>query len=350
MTRYLPLLFLFLSVFSCKQDNESLASVEDKIDKKTLVELDSIQQRTNAIPINAIGRIGSDKELRLSFKIGGIVSSIKVDEGQRIRKGQVLASLRTNEIDAQVMKAKQSLSKAQRDLERIKKMYDEDAATLENVQDLSTLVEVSKADLDIAQFNQKYAVITSPVNGRVLNKVAEANELVSPGQPIFRIAPTGTKAFVMKVALSDKDITRVNYGDQASATFDAFPGEHFEGAISLIAESADPRTGTFEVEITLSDRGKRLRNGYIGKLEIRPKTDQPFYTIPMAALVEANDEAVTIFIPVNNNTIAREIKVKPLHITTGYIAIEDPGINNFSTVITTGAPYLLDGDSIRLKN
>lgn len=344
------LLLIALSVFACKDDNEALASVADKIDKRTLVEIEPVSQRSDAIPIQAIGRLGSDKEIRLSFKIGGIIASIGVEEGQRVKKGQALASLRTNEIDAQVMKAKQALTKAERDLERIKKMYDEDAATLENVQDLTTLVEVAQADLEIASFNQTYAKIISPVSGRVISKMAENNELVNPGQPILQIASNEGKAFVMRVALSDKDISRINYGDQATAYFDAFPNEAFKGNISLIAESADPRTGTFDVEITVSNQGKRLRNGYIGRIEIKTNMADPYYTIPMAALVEADDKSMTIFVPTENNTIAKEIKVQPMHITADYVAIKADEESTFSTVITSGAPYLLDGDTIRIKN
>ena len=73
--------------------------------------------------------------------------------------------MRTNEIDAQVLKAERALQKAKRDLERVQKMYADSAATLENVQDLTTLVQVSEADVDVAKFNQTYAKIISPVSG-----------------------------------------------------------------------------------------------------------------------------------------------------------------------------------------
>ena len=348
MNKYLFLLITILSL-SCKDKVESLAAVEDKINKKTLVELATVQQKTDAVPVHAIGRLGSDTELKMSFKIGGVISRMSANEGQRVQKGQVLAALRSDEIDAQVLKANQALDKARRDLERIQKMYDEQAATLENVQDLTTLVEVTEADLDIAAFNQKYAKIISPVSGRVIKRLAEPNELISPGQPLFLIASNEGKAFVMKIALSDKDITRVNYGDKAMVTFDAFPSENFEGRISLISESSDPRTGTFEVELSIESKEHRLRNGYIGRVEISPKAIAPYFTIPMAALVEADDKSCTIFIAIKNNTIAKEIQVEPFTIGADYIAIKDPGIEGFSEVITTGAPYLIDGDSIRIR-
>ncbi len=340
---------LLLLALSCKDNVESLAAVEDKINEKTIVELAEITQKNTALPIFAIGRLGSDTELKMSFKIGGVIASMSANEGHRVKKGQLLASLRSDEIDAQVLKANQALDKAKRDLARIEQMHNEKAATLENVQDLRTLVQVSEADLEIATFNQTYAKIISPVSGRVIRRLAEPNELVSPGQPLFLIASNEGKAFVLKIALSDKDISRVSFGDKALVSFDAYPGEKMEGRIGMIAESSDPRTGTFEVEINVNAKGKRLRNGYIGRVEISPKNIDPYFTIPMAALVEADDKTCTIFIPSNNSKLAKEIQVEPFAIGADYISIKNPELEQFTRVITTGAPYLIDGDSIRIK-
>ncbi|MFT5748025.1 MAG: multidrug efflux system membrane fusion protein [Saprospiraceae bacterium] len=348
MKKYIFFTLPFLLFLSCKDNVESLASVSSKIDKRALVKIDSIEKRSQAIPIFGIGRLGSDTEIKLSFKIGGIISKMRADEGQKVRKGKVLATIRSNEIDAQVLKAKQALEKAERDLKRIKKMFAEEAATSENVDDLTTLVEVSKADLSIARFNQKYAKIVSPVSGRIIKRMAESNELIAPGQPVFLLASNEGKAFVMKVNLSDRDIARVKYGDKAIARFDAFPNEVFEGQISLIAESSDSQTGTFEVELTIKSKGKRLRNGYIGRVEIQPESDTPFLAIPMAALVEGDDKGVKIFVPSEDGQTVREIVVEPLQIHADFIAIKQPKVA-FSSVVTSGAPYLVDGDSIRVK-
>lgn len=347
MKKYILLLLPITLLFACKDNVEIGASVADKIDKRTLVEVEPVKEKTEAIPIYSIGRLGSDTEIKLSFKIGGIISGIAVNEGQKVRKGQTLATLRTNEIDAQVMKAKQALEKAERDLERIKKMFAEEAATSENVDDLTTLVEVSKADLSIAEFNQKYARITSPVTGRIIKRLAEPNELVGPGQPLFLVASDEGKAFVMKVNLSDKNIARVKYGDKAVARFDAFPNEAFEGQISLISESSDPRTGTFEVELTIKSKGKRLRNGYIGRVTIQPEAEAPYLAIPTAALVEGDDKGITIFVPSDDGQTAKEIIVEPIDIHANFIAIKMPK-ETFKSVITSGAPYLVHGDSIRI--
>jgi RND family efflux transporter MFP subunit len=338
-------LFLFVA---CKETIEEMESASLETQENTIVEVQNVELTNDPIPIFAIGRFGSDEEVKLSFKIGGIVSSISADEGQYVKEGTQLATLRTTEIDAQVLKAQQALQKAQRDLDRIQNMYKDGAATLENVQDLTTLVQVSTADLDVVRFNQQYAKIISPVSGRILHRSAENGELVGPGQPIFIVSST-QKSQLLKASLSDRDVARINYGDKARIHFDAFPNELFNGKVLRVSESSDPRTGTFEVDIQIDARGKRMRNGYIGRVEILPLQVESYYKVPLDALVEGNEEEVTIFLLQEEGNTAKEIKVRPDFIGEDYFTVSRANNLVLEKVITSGAPYLRDNDKIQIK-
>lgn len=333
---------------SCKEEIAELNEVQ-ATRNYTIVEVAPITITDDPIAIHGIGRVASDKEVKLSFKIGGIISSMAKDEGDYVKAGTVLATMRTNEIDAQVLKAQRALQKAERDLDRVNKMYADSAATLEAVQDLTTLVEISTADLEVAQFNQKYARVISPISGRILRRLAEPNELVSPGQPIFIIASSQGGAYIMKAALSDKEINKVNYNDKVDITFDAYQHQTFSGKIVQIAESADPRTGTFDIEISIDNGKNRLRNGYIGRISILPNQKISYAKIPMDAIVEASDNQLTLFSPIQQDTIAKEWQISPLQIDGKYVLIRaDGGLPE--RVITSGAPYLVDGDIIHIKS
>ena len=342
---FIVLILSVISIMGCKEKIAGLDEAKVKSTEYTSVEVSPVVVSNDPIPIYSIGKVGIEEEVKLSFKIGGIISELSGEVGMTIRKGTVLARLRTNEIDAQVIKAQRALQKAQRDLERTQKMYNEGAATLENIQDLTTLVEVSKADVEIAQFNQSYSNIVSPVNGRILKKNAEANELIGPGQPVFIISSRQSSS-LLKASISDKDIAKINYGDKTKIFFDAYPNEEFEGKILRFSESADPRTGTFELDIDLNDKGKRLRNGYIGRVEIYPKQITSYFKIPINALVEGVDDGVIIFTPDDN--IARRHVVSPQYIGKDYFTVSRKEGYDFSQVITTGAPFLLDGDKIKI--
>ncbi|MFK7771818.1 MAG: efflux RND transporter periplasmic adaptor subunit [Saprospiraceae bacterium] len=346
--KYFIFFLFFFFAFSCRVDHHQNESKEPT-QQKNFVKVASVETKTEPIPIQAIGRLGSDTELKLSFKIGGFISTLKAKEGDFVRKGSLLGTMRTNEIDAQVLKAERAVQKASRDLERVKKMFADSVATSENIDDITTLLQVSEADLEVAKFNQKYAKIISPVSGRVIRRLAEPNELVSPGQPILMIASSQGGTYVMKVSLSDKDVNRVKMKSQAEVDFDAFPNDIFHGKISNIAESADPMTGTFEVEISIDSENKRLRNGYIGRAKISPIESEPYLELPIESIVEGDKKEVTIFVPTQSDTIAREIKVEPIHITNHSIFIKRPEGEIIEKVVTTGAAYLIDGDRIYVK-
>lgn len=339
---------MIIFAFSCRVDHHQNESTEPA-QQKNFVKVATVETKTTPIPIQAIGRLGSDTELKLSFKIGGFISSLKADEGDYVRKGSLLGTMRTNEIDAQVLKAERAVQKASRDLDRVKKMFADSVATSENIDDLTTLLQVSEADLEVAKFNQEFSKIISPVNGRVIRRLAEPNELVSPGQPVLMIASSQGSTYVMKVALSDKDVNRIKMRSQAEVDFDAFPNEVFSGKVSNIAESADPRTGTFEVEISIDAKNKRLRNGYIGRAKINPLESAPYLELPIQSIVEGDQKEVTIFVPTQSDTIAKEIKVAPIHITNQSIFIKKPLEGVIEKVVTTGAAYLIDGDRIYIK-
>ncbi len=345
----LGLFFLLSLITACKVDYSDPEAEKISRQSKNFVKIAKVEERNEPIPIYAIGRLGSDQEVKLSFKIGGIIASISADEGDYVKEGKTLATLRTNEIDAQVLKAQRMVQKSERDLERIKKMYADSAATLENVQDLKTALEVAQADLDIASFNQKYARITSPVAGRIIRRLAEPNELIAPGQPIFIIATASGKTHVMKVAISDRDINRIGYKSSAEVFFDAFPGQSFAAGVAMIAENADPVTGTFEVELAIRAGQYRLRNGFIGRVEITPEEKSSYLELPMAAIVEGDQQSLSVFVPEKQDTIARMFLVEPIRITSSSVFVKKPEVNSFDRVITSGAPYLTDGDRIYVK-
>jgi len=342
--------FIFILICTLVSCKEQLAQIETTrtIKQYTLVETQKIELSNEAIPLYSIGTVGSDKDVKLSFKIGGVIMDVFADEGQFVKKGELLAQLRMTEIDGQVFKAKRALAKAERDLVRIQAMYADSVATLENVEDLTTLVEVSRSDVEIAEFNQQYAQIIAPESGRLIQRLAEPGELTAPGQPIFILSSNKGKTIV-KATFSDKDIARIQYGNKAEIEFDAFPDEIISGRVTQIAEAADPMTGTFLVDIKVSPGTKRMRNGYVGRVSVFPKQDRSYYKIPIDAIVEGESDYLKIFTPDKNDSIAHLMSVKPFKITSNYVAVYRKGLPNLDRVITKGAPYLKDLDRISIK-
>ena len=302
-------------------------------------------------PVIATGVVAAREEAKLSFKLGGVIRSIAVREGEAVKAGQRLATLEAAEIDAGVAQARAAHDKAQRDLERGQQLFKDDVLTQEQLDDLGTAAEVARAQLDAAQFNRRYADITAPADGRVLRRLAEPRELIAAGQPVLLVS-RGAGGFTLKLGLPDRDFVQVRLGDPATLRFDAYPGREFQARVIERGEAADPRSGTFPVELEIdaadaTDAG--LASGLIGRAEIAASGagDAQLDYVPLAALVEGNADSMLVFVHDAATQKVRGQQVAVAFITERRAALRKP-LPAGSRVVTEGAPYLHDGDVVRV--
>jgi RND family efflux transporter MFP subunit len=295
--------------------------------------------------IVAAGSVIPTDEATLSFKIGGVIARIGVDAGDLVRKGQQLAVLDLREIDAALTRARSSAAKTERDAARAQRLYADSVMSLSQMQDAETGAEIAEADLRAAEFNRRYAVIVAPFDGVVLERRAEAGETISPGAPVL-VVGSRTDGVAMEVGIADRDVQALREGDPATARFDAFPGQEFAGEITRIGAAADPRTGTYTVEIALRDAG-RLSVGLVGQVELRPGRGLPTAVVPIEALVEADGAEATIFTLSPDSTRAERRRVAVGFIDGNHVAVSR-GLEGVAAVVTDGAAYLTDGARVRI--
>jgi len=179
-------------------------------------------------PITATGTLALKDEVPLSFKVGGVVARVFVDEGQPVRRGQTLATLEMAEIEAAVTRARSAAEKADRDLARARRLYADSVVTLEQEQNAETGREVAEADLQTATFNRIHATIVAPAAGIVLHRSADPGQIVQAGAPVV-VLGSRSRGSVVRMGLADRDAVRVHHGDPAAVHFEArslvFSGE-----------------------------------------------------------------------------------------------------------------------------
>lgn len=300
-----------------------------------------------AAAIEANGLVAARDEMRLSFKTGGIVRRIAVQEGEVVRKGALLAELELTEIQAQAEQALQIAQKAERDLERGERLYADQVISLEALQNLRTQAAVARAARDAARFNLGYSRITAPRDGVVLRKVVEERELVPPGQPIV-VLGSADRGHVIRFAIADRDIVRIAKGDTARIRLDAYPGLELKGIVDEVSSAADPRTGLFPAQIQLEPIANvRLASGLVANLHIEPaqaRTGTLTY-VPVGAIVEGEGQTASVF--VIDGTTARKRAVRVSFLAGERVAIAE-GIRPGERVVTEGSLYLVDGERIRV--
>jgi RND family efflux transporter MFP subunit len=310
------------------------------------VNLYAVESKQMTQPVYASGLLFSETEAVLSFKIGGIIQQIFAEEGDAVKKGQLLARLDLTEINAQVIQAQNGVEKAERDLGRVKSLYTDGAATLENVQDLTTALNVANEGLRIAEFNQRFAEIRAVSNGRIVRKMKNQGELVSPGMPVFFMNDTGDDQWKLQVGIADKDWVRLKEGDKATVSFDAYPETEFEGTVLRLAEGADPTNGSYQVEIQVDPKGKKFAVGLFAETKITPSQPKSYKVIPTEALVEGSGKKGFVF------TMDGEDRVKKIPIEVAFIldnkmAVKS-GLENINNVISAGSGYLTEYSTVKV--
>ena len=303
---------------------------------------------TLADAVHTVGLLTPKDEARLAFKVGGVIESIRVEEGAAVKAGQLLAILKQAEIGSTVEQARQSAEKAARDLERGKALYADGVATEERVQDLDTAARVAAASLRSAQFNARYTRIEAPADGVVLRKLAQPNELVQPGQPVLVVGGNG-RGWIVRTSLADRDVVRVRVGDSAEIAFDAWPGRAFSGRISNISSAAEPATGTFPVEIQVEAGGERFVQGLVAKVGLVPQGGPVAATpvVPLQALLEANGDQAFVFVVDVAAQRARRVAVHIGRLADARVEIL-AGLKVGDQVVVDGAAFLADGEAVRL--
>lgn len=340
----LPIHLLFL-IFSLAACNQEKTAQKPMIDEAVIaIKSVSVTQSVRAEPIYVSGTVASSDEAKLSFKIGGIVQRITVREGETVRKGQLLAALDQTEITAQVSQAQYATEKAERDQKRVQNMLSDTAATLEQLQNATTGYDLARQNLQIAQFNQSYSRIVSPIDGTVTRKYMNEGEMASVGSPVLLIASNRRSDWVVRVGVSDKDWVRLKISDRATIHLDAYPDEPLNGTVARLAQSADLMNKLYEIEIKIAPNGKRLAAGLFAKVELHPSQSRTYAVIPVESIVEGNGRDAFVF--VNNQGKAKRIPV-----TVGYLdgpkVLITSGLDSIQTIITSGSAYLTEGSPIK---
>ncbi|MDZ7722662.1 MAG: efflux RND transporter periplasmic adaptor subunit [candidate division KSB1 bacterium] len=302
------------------------------------VRVDKIKQHRTSRPVVTSGLLKAEKELRLSFKIGGFIDSVCVLEGEQVVQGQCLAVLKLDEIKARVQQARSGLDKARRDYNRVKKLYTDSVTTLEQLQNAETALEMAHSDLKIADFNLRHARITAPSDGYILSQLMDEHEMVAAGHPVFFFGQLDDH-WALRTSVTESDVIRLNRGDRAIVVFDAFPDRPVSGYIKQLSGTLSPKTGTYPLEIILQSVDLKLKSGFVARVKLIPGDTQIFNILPVKALVEADGSQASVYSVENGRASKHAVKIA--FMTDDSVLVE-PDLS-VTEIITDGAAYLSPG-------
>lgn len=337
---------IFVSMIILMACNQKPKEITKQDDDAILVRTVAVESADYKPTLQYSGMMASTNEARLAFKIGGIISKIYVKEGDHVTKGQLLATLNLTEISAQVEQSTQAVEKAKRDANRVKNLFNDTAATLEQFQNVQTQLDVAKENQRIAQFNLSYAQIRALDDGIITKKISNEGEVIAPGSPVFIINSASNNDWVIRFGVADKDWSIIQKGDAATVSIDAYPNKSFAGIITKKAESADPYSNTYEIEVKVLPNGEKFASGLFAGIQLKGNAVKGLKLLPIEALAEADEKKGFVFVLNEDKKSVKKIPVKIAFINKDKVAIQS-GLENIAEVITDGVSYLTETSQVK---
>lgn len=291
ITFYSSIIFSILAFTTCAKTYE--------------VEQLSVQPFTDVV--HRTGTLDFKRTQNVSFKSNGYLTQLGVDSGDYFVKGQLLASLDIEELNARKNASYAKLLQAKRDVVRVKKLLNQMLSSERELDIATTLVETTRAEYQVDHYNLDKATIVAPFEGVVLSRHSELGELQSPGQQAFKIAALEDN-YVVKVSLTESEVGQVYLGQLVEVLFNKVG--KIEGVVSKIPAMANIEGHLFEIEVSLPTLSIKnsLVAGQLAHVSIDFKSDNVVFKLPIKALmsVDKNGRALVLIQAPNKNAFEQK--------------------------------------------
>lgn len=342
--------------------------------------------------IRAGGTVEARESAEIGFQLAGRVARVLVEEGQQVRRGQVLAELdprdyqyglaiaagQSDQAAAQQAKAlagtrKQELAQAQAafdqaddEYRRMKTLFERHSLAPNDFRKIEAQWHVAQQRLDEAregarvedraaaegQFRQASANVRlnekrvadtrllSPLTGVVARRLTDPGEMVAAGMPVFAVMDLNPVR--VRVGVPEAEIAKVRIGRPAVVRIPSMAGRAFPGRVELVGYAAEPQSRTFAVRILVANPQLVLRAGMVAEAEIESDTRIRAITIPGEAVVRDPQGATLVFVyyPAKKRVFARRVEVGHAYEAELEIA---SGLSGSDLVVVAGQQNVREG-------
>jgi RND family efflux transporter MFP subunit len=369
-------LLLLVLVFSIplgcqtKQEKNKKATAE----KAVPVKIATIQRKEIRITVSSVGTVKPAQVVAVKSKIPGRIVRIHVDEGSKVKKGDLLAELDPTDYQLAVRNAEAALKATtfilkeaeitlkdtKKDWERYERLYKKKVISKQKwdhldagyrkariMRDLAQArVSRAKIALDIALTKLKDTKIHAPFQGIITKR------LVDPGNRIYTMPPTVLMILMdisrVKIVsdIPEGEMTRLHASAPVSLKLDAFPHKTFKKKVTRIFPDVDPVTRTFTVEIILNNPLGKIKSGMFAHMKIQVKKIVAL-VIPRSALLKIPGTGIYYTFRVRNDDTVEKVNLETGIIQDNLVQVLK-GLKEGNRVVVVGNTQLRTGKKITI--
>ena len=341
---------LGLGLSGCNEKKEEAAEVIRPVKVVEIAQADTTRK------LDYSGAVRARTEMNLGFRVNGKIVERKVDIGQRVKPGDVLARMDPTDYVLAVRRSQADLDSAEKQVQttelarnRAQTLFAKNVTSKSQLEqaELSYEQAVSTRDsaasaLTEAKNQVAYAELTSDMNGIVTTINADVGQVVSSGTPVITVAVDGEKE--VQVAVPEMDIAQFKVGKDVKARFWSDSALVLDGKVREVSGSAD-QSRTFAVRVSLPN-DPRVLLGMTATIEALAGNTQPYVSIPLSALAQKDGQKIVWLVDRSAGTVhSRAIKVADF--ADDGVRVAD-GLKAGDVVVAAGTQFMTENMKVKL--
>jgi len=347
LQRVSPLLILFLLIilYGCGDGAADQSANNPERERYTAVAGYELKQRDLSRVVRVSGNVEPLRYVTIASRMSGSIRQLHVEEGDRVREGDVVAMLDVSEQRAELERATALRIRARAEYERTKELYERDLASRAEYDNARADLQVAESDEKLWQTRVDFGQIRAPKDAVITRRYVEEGDAVSANEAVFQI--TDMTMLVIKVGISELDAVHLNQGDEVDIRIDAYSDTEFTGTIRRIFPSVDEDSRLVTVEVLLDNipEGISVRPGNLARLEFTVDRREDILAVPSESLLASTRERSFVYVIEDERLKQRD--VVPGVQRRNWTEIRD-GLQPGDIIVATNPTNLAEGTRVRV--
>jgi membrane fusion protein (multidrug efflux system) len=304
------------------------------------------------------GQLIAVNEASVAAEVEGRITSILVDEGSAVEKGETVFEIDTErrklELDdarAQVEEARANLDQQGRETKRWRSLRASNTASQAKLDAAESALRLARsrlssarARLGLAERALRNASVAAPFSGTVARRYASEGEYIQSGADLFHLV--SFDPIEVEFHVTERDSGRIALGQVLDVRVAPFPDEVFHARVSMISPQIDPRSRTLRIKARLENCESRLRPGLFARADLGVSERQAVPMVPETAILQRSDGSV-VFRMVGPDQVERVV-LETGTIRDGYVEVVS-GLDVGALIVVRGQAQLVDGSVVDVR-
>jgi len=295
------------------------------------------------LTITATGAVEPRAKVIVAAQQEGLVTEVRVREGDRVAAGQVLVRLDDREIQAQLAEEEARRIEAEAQWRRSQALVADGLIAESQADTARASFETASARVLALQTRLSFTRITAPVAGVVTARLVEVGNLAAARAALLEMA--AGEGLVLRVPVSELDVVKLAADDAATVTVDALPGTRIAGRIGRIFPAAEAGTRQVTVELELQDPPPAVKPGFLARANLVTDRVPSGLLVPDSSVLRGSEVPLFVYVVEDGTARVRAVMVEARIAGRALIA---EGLSEGDEVVVEGTARLRDGAPVRV--